>query len=163
MPSHNIVREINNAPSTTAIARVGGDQTLAILISDGDYTVLAENSGKIHYIANVSADRTFTLPTAAAGLFYEFWATVAAADGHDWIFDTGSDTNYFIGGVIHLDADAGSAGDELVPIASDGNSNSKLQVNLPSVGTVVKMYCDGDQWYLNGYVLSATVPAFADQ
>lgn len=134
------------------------------VVSDAAAVVLSpEDSGKIHLIPNLTADCTFTLPVEAAGLSYEFWYAGAAADAQDWIFDTGSDTNYFIGGVSHLDTDAGSAGDEVVPVFSDGNSNSKLTVNVPQCGTVVRMVCNGTQWYVNGLVVAATAPAFADQ
>jgi hypothetical protein len=87
----------------------------------------------------------------------------AASDVQDWLIDTGSNTNYYIGGVTHLDDDAGSAGDEVVPVYSDGNSNSKLTVLTPDCGTSVKLYCDGTNWYVNGFVVASTAPSFADQ
>lgn len=127
------------------------------------YTVLAANSGKIHTLPNLTADITITLPTPAAGLEYVFIYAGVAADAQDWLFDTGSDTNFYLGGLVHLDTDAGSAGDEVVPIAGDGNSNSKLSVLVPDVGTRVEMVCDGTNWILTGQVVGATVPAFADQ
>jgi len=152
------------ATGQTAIARVGGDKTLMIAIADGAaYTVLAANSGKVHIIANQAQDVTLTLPSAAAGLYFEFWHGMEAADGHDWIFDTGADANYFKGGLLFCDSDVGGAASEVITIAGDGDSNSKLTVNIPSTGTFVKMYCDGTNWFLNGTVLSATIPAFADQ
>lgn len=134
-----------------------------VAVGDANYTVLAYNSGKPHIVANVSADRTFTLPAEADGLDFEFIADVVAADGHDWIFDSGSNTNFFTGGVIHLDTDAGSAGDEVVVVASDGDSNSKLQINVPDAGTRVRFICNGTTWTVSGIVASATAPAFADQ
>lgn len=134
-----------------------------VSVGDANYTVLAANSGKPHLVANVSADRTFTLPTAEAGLDYEFIATVGAADGHDWIINTGSDTNYFVGAIIHLDSDAQDAADELVLVAPDGNSNSKLQINLPQGGTRVRLICDGTLWCVSGFAMSTTAPSFADQ
>lgn len=141
-----------------------GTTTSAVTVADGAaYTVLAANSGKLHLIANQGQDATLTLPTAAAGLQYEFWHTMVAADGHDWIFDTGSDTNFFLGGLIFADSDVGGAASEVITSAGDGDSNSKLQVNLPSTGTWIKMYCDGTNWYINGIVLSTTAPAFSDQ
>lgn len=139
--------------------RTGGDKTPAIVIADADYTVLAANSGKIHHIANVSADRTFTLPAAAAGLYYEFWSTMVAADGHDWIFDAGADANFFLGGLVWIDSDAADS----ITSAGDGDSNSILQINVPSTGTQIHMYCDGTNWFLNGQVFSTTAPAFSDQ
>lgn len=141
----------------------GGTTGRVISVTDANTTILAADSGKPHLVANVSADRTFTLPSPAAGLVYEFIATVGAADGHDWIIDTGSNTNYFVGAVVHLDDDAGSAGDEIVRVAPDGNSNSKLQVNVPGGGTAIKFVCDGTLWCVSGVVSSATAPAFSDQ
>lgn len=138
---------------TKAIVAVGDEAT----------AISASNTGKPHLVANVSADRTFTLPTAAAGLDFEFIATVGAADGHDWIINTGSDTNYFVGAVVHLDTDADAAGDEVVVVAPDGNSNSKLQINLPQGGTRVRFVCDGTLWCVSGSAVSTTAPTFADQ
>ena len=127
------------------------------------YTCLAANSGKIHVVPNLTADCAISLPTEARGLVYEFWYGGAAADAQDWTITATGNTNYFIGGVTHLDADAGSAGDEVVPVYADGNSNSSLNVLTPEVGTVVRLVCDGTNWYLNGTVVSATVPVIADQ
>lgn len=132
--------------------------TPVVAVADANTTILATNSGKWHLVANVSADRTFTLPAPAEGLYFPFVAQVGAADGHDWIIDTGSDTNFFLGGVLHVD-DAPAA-DGIHP---DLNSNSKLQVNLPEGGTVVHLYCDGTNWTVWGTVVSAAAPAFADQ
>lgn len=136
------------------------------LVNIGDnttYTALAANSGKPHVIPDLTGDLVISLPTAAADLDFEFIYAGVAADVQDWQIDTGSDTNFFLGGVVHLDTDAGSAGDEVVPIASDGNSNSKLNVLVPHVGTRVRVICDGTNWYLSGQVVGATAPTFADQ
>lgn len=136
------------------------------LVDIGDnttYAVLSANSGKPHIIPDLTSGITIDLPTPASGLEYEFYYAGVAADGVNWIIDTGSDTNFYLGGLAHLDTDAGSAGDEIVPIAGDGNSNSKLTVVTPDVGTRVKVICDGTNWILSGYIVSATVPSFADQ
>lgn len=128
------------------------------------YTVKASNSGVVHYMPDLTADCTITLPTPKAGLWFEFVYAGVAADNKNWIITTGSDTNYYKGGLLHADTDAGSAGDEIVPIAGDGNSNSKLTIVTPNVGTRVKVECaDGTLWIVNGIAVSATVPAFADQ
>lgn len=134
-----------------------------VAVADANYTVLAANSGKPHLVANVSADRTFSLPTPADGLEFEFIAQVGAADGHDWIFDTGSDTNYFLGGVVHIDTDALTGAAEVAVVAPDLDSNSKLQVNLPAGGTRIKFICDGTLWTVSGLAVSTTAPAFANQ
>lgn len=128
------------------------------------YTVLSENSGLVHYMPNLTADCAITLPTPKAGLWFEFAYAGVAADAQDWNFTTGSNTNYFLGGVVHIDTDAGSAGDEAVPVAGNGSSNSKFNVLVPDVGTRVRFEChNGTNWVLSGMVVGATAPTFADQ
>ena len=127
------------------------------------YTVKDYNSGIIHVLPNLTADIVISLPTPKAGLVYEFMYGGAAADAQDWLLDTGSNTYFSKGGVVHLDSDADAAGDEVVPVFADGNSNSKLTVLTPAAGTVVKLFCDGTNWYVNGTVVSATAASFADQ
>jgi hypothetical protein len=127
------------------------------------YTVKAYNSGILHVLPNLTADITINLPAAASGLVYEFWYAGAAADAQDWLINTGANANFFKGGVVHIDSDANSAADEVVPVYSDGNSNSKLTVLVPDAGTWVKLHCDGTNWYVNGSVVAATAPSFADQ
>ena len=118
--------------------KVDGIKSGAVVISDAaTYTVLAVNSGKPHILPNLTADITISLPTPTTGLedglSYEFWYAGAAADAQDWAIDAGSNTNYFLGGVLHIDSDANSAGDEAVPVRSDGNSNSILNILVPDV------------------------------
>ncbi len=149
------VAELNAAADVSA--------RLIVIPDAATYTVLAANSGKTHVLPDLGQDIVITLPTPASGLEYPFIYKGIAADASKWTFDTGSDTNYFLGGLAHLDANAGSAGDEVVPIAGDGNSNSKLDILLPNVGTRVNMICDGTLWLLSGAVVSDTIPAFADQ
>jgi hypothetical protein len=146
--------EINSAADVSA---------RAVAVTDAATAILAANSGKPHLVANVSADRIFTLPTAAAGLDFEFIATVIAADGHDWIISTGADANFYLGSIVHVDTDSDAAGDEVVVVSGDGNSNSKLQINVPQGGTRVRVVCDGTNWIVSGFAVSATAPTFADQ
>lgn len=149
---------------TEFLAAVDTGTTAAVIeMTDANYTILAENSRKPHVIANVSADRTFSFPAEADGLDFTFVPDLNAADGHDWIFDTGSNTNYFTGGVVHLDTDSQDTGDEIVLVVPNGSSNSKFQVNLPQPGTTVRFICNGTTWNVSGQVVSATAPAFADQ
>jgi len=135
-----------------------------ISISDAStYTVDSDNSGLVHYVPDLTASCTITLPTPKAGLWFEFVYAGVAADAQNWVIDSGSTTNYYIGGLVHLDTDANAAGDEVVPIAGNGSSNSKLTVVTPDVGTRVRVEsANGTVWILSGYVASATVPSFAD-
>lgn len=130
-----------------------------VALADADATITAANSGKTHTIANVSADRTFTLPAASAGLEYTFVATVGAADGHDWIFATDDAAELFYGGVLMVDTDAGPA--TVAPVVADQSDDDAFQVNLPQGGTWISMISDGSHWYVRGQVLSATAAAFS--
>jgi hypothetical protein len=127
------------------------------------YTLLAADTGKVHLMPNLTADCTISLPAEQAGLSYKFVYSGVAADAQDWIITSGSDTNYFTGGVVHLDSDSDAAGDEVVIVYPDGNSNSKLTVNTPNGGTVIEVICTGTLWVVNGQAVGATAPVFADQ
>lgn len=128
------------------------------------YTVKSRDAGLVHYLPDLTADIVITLPAPKAGLWFEFMYTGVAADAQDWQINTGSNTNYFIGGVVHLDTDANSAGDEVVPVYPDGNSNSKLNVLVPDAGTRVRVEsANGTLWVVSGQVVGATAPTFADQ
>lgn len=159
--------QINGTTVTATAAEINAAADVSgRLVAVGDvaaYTALAANSGKPHIIPDLTADLTITLPTAASGLDFEFIYGGVAADAQDWAVDAGSDTNFFLGGLAHLDTDAGAAGDEIVPVAPDGDSNSILNVLVPDVGTRVRVICDGTNWFVNGSVVGATAPTFADQ
>tara|TARA_Y100001951_G_scaffold92881_1_gene88060 strand:- start:45 stop:512 length:468 start_codon:yes stop_codon:yes gene_type:complete len=144
--------------------RYGGVAKDVVFVPDAaTYTVQTVDSGKIHVMPDLTADCVLTMPAEARGLSYEFWYGGTAADAQDWQFDTGSNTNYYVGGLVIHDTDAG--GDDTAVIDSNGSSNSKVSVLTPIAGTTVKMVCDGVVWYLNGTVIGATDTAvvFADQ
>jgi len=124
------------------------------------YTVLADNAGLVHYFPDFSATCTATLPSPKAGMWFEFAYSGVAADAQNFVITTGSDTNYFIGGVQFIDNDT----DVVAPVQPDGNSNSKLTIVTPDVGTRIRIEsANGTTWNLSGFVGSATVPTFADQ
>jgi len=125
------------------------------------YSVLAANTGKLHIIPDLTADCVLSLPTAASGLFYTFIYGGVAQDGHDVTFDTGSDTNFYLGGVTGLDDDDG----DILVIYPDGDSNSIMKIDTLNAGSKIELYCDGTNWYVNALVVSGTDThtAFSDQ
>ena len=148
--------------SNKSSGKYGGKPKDVVFMPDAAaYTMSANDSGKIHVCPDLTADITITLPAEERGLSYEFWYGGTAADAQDWLITSGSDTNYFIGGLVHSDSD----GELTATVDSDNNSNSKLSILTPHGGTMVKMVCDGVVWYVNGHVVSATNTAivFADQ
>jgi len=139
----------------------GPESYVAIAASETAYSVLKENSGKLHILPDLDADCVFSLPTAEDGLRYEFISKGVAADAHDWQFDTGSDTNFYLGGITELDTTAATVKLE-VP---DGNSNSIMNVLTPDPGSRIQLICDGVNWIIEGMVQSETADAitWADQ
>ena len=130
-------------------------------------SVRKEDSGVTHLVgaaaAGLAADATFSLPAAENGLYYKFVYAGNAADGHDFALDTGSDTNFFIGGLAHFDSDTDDTNGIPDAVFGDGDSNSIVTVLTPSAGTVIECYCDGTNWILWGNVVSASDPTFGDQ
>jgi len=126
------------------------------------YTALAANTGKTHVIPELTGNLTVSLPAAAAGLEYTFIMGGVATEGQNWIFNTTSATNYYVGGLQHLDSDEPGSGSTLVPVYPDGNSNDVMTIITPQAGTRVHLVCDGTTWVVNGVVFSATAPTFAD-
>lgn len=127
----------------------------------------ADQSGALMLVGpaadGLGSNATFTLPAAAANLYFEFVYAGNAADAQDFIINTGSDTNFFIGGLVQHDPDDG--GDDTVVYHPDGNSNSKVTIKTPDSGTRVVVVCNGTQWSITGTVISATDTGvvFADQ
>lgn len=141
---------------------MGGLNMRPVSVPDGTtYSFLAKNSGKVHLIPDLTADCTFTLPAAENGLMYELWYTGTAADAQDWIINTAATTSLFYGGLVHLDQDAGSAGDEVVIVDGDQSNDDTMTILTPQAGTLVKLVSNGTHWYVTGYVASATAPTFA--
>ena len=130
-------------------------------------SITAADSGKTFLVgpaaAGLAADAVATLPSAAEGLYYRFIYVGNAADAADLQLNTGSDTNFFLGGLAHYDTDTDDSDGIPDAVFGDGNSNSKVNILTPSAGTVVECYCDGTNWFLWGDVVSASAPTFADQ
>ena len=124
------------------------------------YTVLAENSGLMHYFPDFTSTCTATLPTPKAGLWFDFAYSGVAADAQNFVVSSGSNTNYFKGGLTFIDHDS----DVVAPVHPNGSSNSKLTIVTPAGGTVFRVGCaDGTTWVVTGFSASATVPTFGDQ
>lgn len=151
------------ATATEINARAAAASRIVNVTDAATYAVLAADSGKIHIMPNFTASCTLTLPTAAAGLEYEFISKAVAADAQDWIIKSPSATNFFLGGVSFADTDAGAGADEIhAGVWSNGSTNDFLTVVTPGAGTRIHVICDGTNWIVNGQVFSATVPAFSD-
>jgi len=149
---------VRSAATKQAAARANLGLGSIVAIPDATtYTVLATDSGKTHVLPNLTANCTISLPTAAAGLEYEFVGKAVAADAQNWIIAAGVP---YIGAVVFLDTD--DPADTVAAVYPNGSSNDNFTVVTPGGGTRVKVTCDGTNWIINGVIVSATVPTFAD-
>ena len=148
---------------TVAAVSLGASGIVAtpVSLADGNASLTAATNGGgvVNIVPNGTQDNTYTLPAPVAGQSFTFVYGGGAADATDFIINTGSNTNYFIGGVAFHDTDDGAVS----VLFSDGNSNSKLQVNVPSAAQITVLAKDGTNWQVWGTVVGATAPAFADQ
>jgi len=158
--SENGFKTIVKNETTGAITEIATLGTAPVALDDGDVTLTnATHSGRTLIVPNGTQDNTYTLPTPVAGSCFSFVYGGGAADATDFIIDTGADANFFIGGVTFHDTDDGAVS----VVFSDGNSNSKLQVNVPAAAQIHVMGLDGTNWQIWGTAVGATAPAFADQ
>lgn len=158
--SENGFKSITKNATTGAITEITTMGGAPVSLADGDVTLTnATHSGRALIVPDGGQDNTYTLPAPVAGSYFTFVYGGGAADATDFIVDTGSDTNFFIGGVAFHDTDDGAAS----VVFSDGNSNSKIQVNVPASAQIHIMGLDGTNYQIWGTVVGATAPAFADQ
>ena len=160
------INSTTGAVTTAAVSLgVSGLVATPVALADANATLTAATNGGgvINLVPNGTQDNTYTLPAPVAGQSFTFVYAGGAADATDFIINTGSDTNFFIGGVTFHDTDAGPAAAEVSVVFSDGNSNSKLQVNTPAAANITVIAKDGTNWQIFGTVVSATAPAFSDQ
>ena len=156
------INSTTGAVTTAAVSMgVSGIVATPVALADGNASLTAATNGGgvINIVPDGTQDNTYTLPAPVAGQSFTFVYGGGAADATDFIINTGSNTNYFIGGVAFHDTDDGAAS----VVFSDGNSNSKLQVNVPAAAQITVIAKDGTNWQVWGTVVGATAPTFADQ
>jgi len=134
-----------------------------VSLANSDVTLTeATHAGRMLICPDISADRTYTLPTPIAGM--QFWfvgpnIASGAEDGHDVIIAAGTGNSiYFQGQVSFLDID----GDANSVVGSDGNSNETIQINVPGHFDIRLVGVSSTVWRISGFVSSDTAPAFAD-
>ena len=157
--SESTVKTISKNTSTGAITEVTTFGDGPVSLADADVTLTnATHSGRVLLIPDGGQDNTYTLPAPIAGSVFRFVYAGGAADATDAIIVTPGNTNFFIGGVTFLDSD-----NEVSSVFSDGNSNSKIQINVPAGFDVTIIGKDTTNYQIFGNVTSATAPTFGDQ
>ena len=157
--SESTIKTISKNATTGTITEVTTFGGAPVSLDDGDQTLdNATHSGRVLLVPDGGQDNTYTLPAPIAGSVFRFVYAGGAADATDAIIVTPGNTNFFIGGITHLDTNADN-----VTVFSDGNSNSKVQLNVPQAFDITIVGKDTTNYQIFGTVTSTTVPAFADQ
>lgn len=161
--SKAMITGTSGALTIAGTATVAGVVQPIVEVADATpYTVLLANSGKLHKILEQTANITLNLPAVTtAGQTFKFEMGGVAAEAQNWIF-TAVAGQFLKGGVTFVDNDAGPAADEVhAGLYGNGSSHVTLTIVTPAAGTWVEFVSNGTLWYVNGFVNSATVPAFS--
>ena len=157
--SESTVKTVSKNSTTGVITEIITMGDAPVALGDENKTLdAATHSGRTLVVPAIAANRTITLPAPVAGQSYKLIYGGAAEEAENLIIITPGNTNFFLGGIVHLDSNADN-----VSVYSYGNSNSKLTLTdfgLFEINIVAK---DSTNYYIWGYQEGADVPAFADQ
>ena len=150
--SENGFKVISTNSSTGAVSTSftldgSGMQVAPVALADSAAISLtaAAHGGRISVVPALGQNCTLTLPSPSAGVYFK-------------IIYGGSDTNFYIGGIVHLDSNADN-----VSVYSDGNSNSILTLTDFGIFEINILAKDSTNWYIWGNQEGADAPAFTDQ
>tara|TARA_R110000803_G_scaffold72761_1_gene136483 strand:+ start:134 stop:640 length:507 start_codon:yes stop_codon:yes gene_type:complete len=157
--SESTVKTISKNATTGTITEIITMGDAPVALGDEDVTLdAATYSGRTLVVPALAANRTITLPAPAAGQSYKLIYGGAAEETENLIILTPGNTNFYIGGIVHLDSNADN-----VSVYSDGNSNSSLTLTDSGLFEVNIMAKDSTNYYIWGYAEGVDAPAFADQ
>ena len=157
--SESTVKTVSKNSSTGAITEIITMGDAPVALGDEDKTLdAATHSGRVLAVPAIGGNRTITLPAPVAGQTYKLIYAGAAEETENLIVVTPGNSNFFLGGIVHLDSNADNAS-----VYSDGNSNSKLTLTDFGVFEINIVAKDSTNYYIWGYQEGADVPAFADQ
>ena len=145
------------------IGQMANALSVPVVLTDANTSITEALHGHRTVVSiDLTADRTYTLPTPVAGMTFKFIYGHTAADGHDVLIRTTTTDNsvFFKGGLVHHDTD--QTGQTSAMVFSDGNSNEVVQLNLPAGFEVCIVAASTTVYYISGWVASATAPTFAD-
>ena len=157
--SESTIKTVSKNASTGAITEIMTMGDAPVALGDEDKTLdAATHSGRTLVVPALAANRTITLPAPVAGQSYKLIYGGAAEEAENLILLTPGNTNFFLGGIVHLDSNADN-----VSVYSNGSSNSSLTLTDFGVFEINVVAKDSTNYYIWGYQEGADVPAFADQ
>ena len=142
--------EISSSMNLGGAAELFGQKHSVSTLATGT-TLSAADSGKVFLLVQAGADRTATLPAAAAGLNFKFILKTAAAN--KWEIVQAGGTQDFVGTVVDGAGSSDSAGaaDTLVRFVG----------GTAAAGDQIELECDGSVWYIRGSCAGAGGIIFA--
>ena len=157
--SEDTFKTVSKNSSTGVITEIITMGDAPVALGDEDKTLdAATHSGRTLVVPALGGNRTITLPAPVAGQSYKLIYGGAAEEAENLILLTPGNTNFFIGGVVHLDSNADN-----VSVYSNGSSNSSLTLTAFGLFEINVLAKDSTNYYIWGYQEGADVPAFADQ
>jgi len=154
--SKGLVQESGSGVEISSSMNLGGAATLfgqkrSVETLATGTTLSAADSGKVFLLVQVGADRTATLPAAAAGLTFKFILKTAAAN--KWEIVQAGGTQDFVGTVVDGagTSDSATAADTLVRFVG----------GTAVAGDQVELECDGTVWFIRGSCAAAGGIIFA--
>ena len=157
--SESTIKTVSKNTSTGVITEIITMGDAPVALGDENKTLdAATHSGRTLIVPALAANRTITLPAPVAGQSYKLIYGGAAEEAENLIILTPGNTNFFIGGIVHIDSNADS-----LSVYSDGNSNSSLTLTDFGLFEINILAKDSTNYYIWGYQEGADVPAFADQ
>ena len=120
--SETTVKTVSKNSSTGVITEIITMGDAPVALGDEDKTLdAATHSGRVLAVPAIGANRTITLPAPVAGQTYKLIYAGAAEETENLIVVTPGNSNFFLGGIVHLDSNADN-----VSVYSNGSSNSSL-------------------------------------
>ena len=157
--SESTVKTVSKNSSTGVITEIITMGDAPVALGDEDKTLdAATHSGRVLAVPAIGGNRTITLPAPVAGQTYKFIYAGAAEETENLIIVTPGNSNFFLGGIVHLDSNADN-----VSVYSDGDSNSQLTLTDSGLFEINIVAKDSTNYYIWGYAEGADAPAFADQ
>ena len=157
--SESTVKTISKNATTGAITEIITMGDAPVALGDEDKTLdAATHSGRVLAVPAIGGNRTITLPAPVAGQTYKLIYAGAAEETENLIVVTPGNSNFFLGGIVHLDSNADN-----VSVYSNGSSNSSLTLTDSGLFEINIVAKDSTNYYIWGYAEGADAPAFADQ
>ena len=138
---------------------MNANNSVVVLPNENTSITEALHAHRTLTFADISADRTYTLPTPKAGMQFNLVFQHTAADGHDIIIKTAGNSIFFKGNLTFLDT--GGAG--IATVFSNGSSNSIIGVRVPGHFVITMVGINATQYALTGFVASGTTPDINNQ